>query len=92
MSASSRSPKLLEYLLEHDFLPQNEGAWFDRADADRIIRVVDEHGGGETYLIALTPRGVCLYKDYFSPGTPRGVIIAAIEAVLAAGQPPQDGP
>jgi hypothetical protein len=91
MSASSRPPKLLDYLMEHDFLPQNEGAWFDRATADRIIRVVDEHGE-ETYLIALTPRGACLYKDYFSPGTPHGVIIAAIEAALTLGQPPQDEP
>jgi hypothetical protein len=90
MSASSRPPKLLDYLMEHDFLPQNEGAWFDRATADRIIRVVDEHGE-ETYLIALTPRGACLYKDYFSPGTPHGVIIAAIEAALILGQPSQDG-
>lgn len=91
MSTSSRRPTLLEYLLEHDFLPQNEGAWFDRAAADRIIRVVDEHGE-ETCLIALAPAGVCLFKDYFSPGTPPGVIIAAIEAAIASGQPPQDGP
>ena len=35
MSASSRPPTLLDYLLELDFLPQNEGAWFDRATAGR---------------------------------------------------------
>jgi hypothetical protein len=69
MSASSRPPTLLDYLLELDFLPQNEGAWFDRATAGRIIRVVDLDGE-ETYLIALTLSGRLPLQGLLQPQHP----------------------
>lgn len=83
-------PTLLEYLIEHDFLPRSEGAWFDRETSGHLVRVVYERDG-DCEVIALTPRGVCLYKAMFGRGTPPAVIIVATEAVLA--EPPvEHGP
>lgn len=86
MSRTDRPPALPEYLIERDFLPQAEGAWFDRAAERVVIRVVCEPGE-ETQLIALGPHSACLYKAMFYVGTPDAVIIAAVEAALALGQP-----
>jgi hypothetical protein len=81
-----RPPTLPEYLIDQDFLPQSEGAWFDRATGHAIIRVVcgpEE----ETQLIALAPHGASLYKAMFYAGTPDAVIIAAVEAALTLSRP-----
>ena len=86
MSSNSSYLVLLDYLLEHDFLPQSEGEWFDRRDGARIVRVVCD-AEEEAQLIALTPRGVCLYKAMFTMGTPNAVIIAAIDTALAQPEP-----
>ncbi|MGO8896274.1 MAG: hypothetical protein ACLP8X_34300 [Streptosporangiaceae bacterium] len=32
--SSSRPPTLLEYLIEHDFVPAAEGTWFDHDTGD----------------------------------------------------------
>ena len=77
----SRPPTVLEYLIEEDFLPQREGAWFDRHAGQAVIRVVCEPGA-EAELICLAPAGVCQYEIAFSPGTPHAVIIAAVKAAL----------
>lgn len=76
---------MLDYLMELGFMPQDEGAWFDRREGSRITRVVWD-GEEETQVIALTSRGVCLYKAMFSPGAPEPVITAVIEAALAQAQ------
>jgi hypothetical protein len=89
MDSSSRF-QMLQYLMEQDFMPQDEGAWFDRREGNRITRVVWD-GEEESQVIALTPRGVCLYKAMFSPGTPDSVITAVIEAALAEAQSAQAG-
>lgn len=84
---------MLDYLMELDFMPQDEGAWFDRRGGSRITRVVWD-GEEETQVIALTLRGVGLYKAVLSPGTPEPVITAVIEAALAQAQAaaPGEGP
>jgi hypothetical protein len=87
MTSSRRPVTLLEYLLEADFLPQNEGAWFDRRAGDQVVRVVCGPGG-ENQLIALTPRGARLYQAAFSPGTPLPVITAAADAAVALARSP----
>jgi hypothetical protein len=90
--SSRRSPTLLEYLTEHDFVPVAEGTWFDRDTGDGIIRVVYQPGE-ETQLISLTSAIGCRFKVMFYAGTPDAVIIAAVRAALripphAATQPP----
>lgn len=89
MDTGSRLP-MPQYLLEHDFMPHREGAWFDRREGNRITRVVWD-GEEDSQVIALTSRGVCLYKALFSPGTPEPVIIAVIEAALGHAQAAQAG-
>ena len=88
-SSSRRSPALLEYLIEHDFVPVAEGTWFDHHTGNAIIRVVCEPGE-PTGLICLAPSSACLYQAAFSLGTPDAVIIAAAEAALSP-PPPQAG-
>ena len=93
MSGMSRPPAVLEYLIEQGFLPQQEGAWFDRRIGQAVIRVVCEPGV-ETVLICLAPAGVCQYKIAFSPGTSHAVTIAAAKAALTPPGPsarPQRG-
>ena len=80
-SSNRRLPTLLEYLIEHDFVPQAEGTWFDHDTGDGIIRVVCEPGE-ETQLISLSPAAGCRYKAMFYAGTPDAVIIAAVRAAL----------
>jgi hypothetical protein len=77
----SRPPTVLEYLIEQDFVPQQEGAWFDRHIGQAVIRVVYQPGE-ETELICLAPAGVGQYKIAFAPGTPHAVTIAAVKAAL----------
>ena len=80
-SSNRRPPTLLEYLIEHDFVPQAEGTWFDHDTGDGIIRVVHQPGE-ETQLISLSPAVGCRYKAMFYAGTPDAVIIAAARAAL----------
>jgi hypothetical protein len=96
MSSNRRRPTLLEYLIEHDFRPQAEGAWFDHHTVDGTTRVVHEPGE-ETQLISLTPAIGCRFKVMFYAGTPDAVIIAAVRAALrlppdAVPQPPRAAP
>ena len=60
-SAMSRSQTILEYLIEQAFVPQQEGAWYDRHIGQAVIRVVCQPSE-ETELICLAPPGVCQYK------------------------------
>ena len=95
-SSNRRPPTLLEYLIEHDFVPQAEGTWFDHDTEDGIIRVVHQPGE-ETQLISLSPAVGCRYKAMFYVGTPDAVIIAAVRAALrlppdAGTQPPRAAP
>jgi len=83
----SRPPTVLEYLIEQGFLPQREGAWFDRHVGPAVIRVVCRPGE-ETELICLGPVGVCQYRIAFSPGTPHAVTIAAVKAALTPSARP----
>jgi hypothetical protein len=93
-SSSQRPPALLHYLQEQNFLPRAERGWldpvertwYDRDAGSMVIRVVCAPGD-ECRVIALAPRGVCLYQALFSPGTPHSVIIATIEAALAQAGP-----
>ena len=78
-SSNRRPPTLLEYLIEHDFVPQAEGTWFDHDTGDGVIRVVHQPGE-ETQLISLSPAVGCRYKAMFYAGTPDAVIIAAVRA------------
>lgn len=87
-SSNRRPPTLLEYLIDHDFVPQAEGTWFDHDTGDGIIRVVCEPGE-ETQLISLSPAVGCRYKAMFYVGTPDAVIIAAVRAALRL--PPDAG-
>ena len=96
MSSNRRPPTLLEYLIEHDFVPQAEGTWFDHRTRDGIIRVVCQPGE-EAQLISLTPAIVCRFKVMFYVGTPDTVIIAAVRAALrlppdAGSQPSRPAP
>jgi hypothetical protein len=92
MSSKSRPPTVLEYLIEQDFAPQSEGAWFDRDTGQgTIIRVVCD-AAAETQLISLTPRCVCRYTIVFSPGAPDAVIIAALKATLLDATQPASRP
>ncbi len=43
-SSNRRPPTLLEYLIEHHFVPQAEDTWFDHDTDDGIIRVVHQPG------------------------------------------------
>jgi hypothetical protein len=87
MTSTSRPPTLLEHLIEHDFTPVAEGAWFDHDTGEHIIRVVHQPRE-ETQLIALAPHGACLYQASFDGETPDAVITAAVEAALSE-PPPQ---
>ena len=94
--SSSRPPTLLEYLIEHDFVPAAEGTWFDYDTGDGIIRVVYQPGE-ETQLISLTSAIGCRFKVMFYVGTPDAVIIVAVRAALrlpadAGTQPPRPAP
>jgi len=80
---SRRQPMLLDYLMEHDFLPQDEGAWFDRDTGHGTIRLTCP-AGDDTELIVLTPAGACQYTARFGMNTPSAVIIAALQAAGAA--------
>ena len=89
MTTSSQPTALGQYLARHGFAP-NPGntAWLDRDTGQQVIRVLLEPGE-TTWLYSLDPRGGCLYEARFSPGTPHGVITAAIDAALS---PPRPGP
>jgi hypothetical protein len=82
-STSHRPPTLLDYLLEHDFLPQDEGAWFDHDTRHGIIRLACP-AGDDSELIVLTPAGACQYTVRFGMNTPSAVIIAALQAAESA--------
>ena len=88
MSGNRRPPTLLEYLIEHDFVPVAEGTWFDHRTGDGIIRVVHQPGE-EAQLISLTPAIACRVKVMFHAGTPDAVVIAAVRAALSL--PPDAG-
>jgi hypothetical protein len=92
MTSSSRQlPELDRYLARHGFAPHpGNSTWLDRDTGQQIIRILHEPGG-QTLLICLTPRSVCLYEAVFSPGTPDAVIIAALEAALSPPPPKTAG-
>ena len=92
MTSVSQSTDLGQYLERRGFTP-NPGnpTWLDRATGHAVIRIVCQPGE-ETQLIALTPRGACLYKAMFYAGTPDAVINAAVEAALTLAQPEPAAP
>ena len=84
MSSTRHRPlTLLDYLMEHDFLPQDEGAWFDHDTGHGTIRLASP-AGDDTELIVLTPAGACQYTVRFGMNTPSTVIIAAVQAARSA--------
>ena len=66
-------------------------AWRKEQDTEKQAAGVVREPGEQTELISLIPRGVCLYKAAFSPGTPDIVIIAAVEAALTRPAPARPG-
>jgi len=84
MTGTSDQPTtLLDYLMEHDFLPQDEGAWFDHPTGHGTIRLAYAENN-DTELIALTPAGACRFTVRFDMNTPSAVIIAALTAAEPA--------
>ena len=89
MTSSSRAAGLSQYLARHGFAPSPVNpAWLDHDAGHQVIRVLHEPGD-TTFLYCLDPHQGCLYEARFSPGTPDGVITAAIGAALS---PPRPGP
>ena len=83
MTSSSQPAALGRYLARHGFAPSSANpAWLDLDTGHQVIRVLHEPGE-TTFLYCLDPHQGCLYEARFSPGTPDGVITAAIGAALS---------
>lgn len=87
MTGISQPAALGRYLARHGFAPSSANpAWLDLDTGHQVVRVL--HEPGETaFLYCLDPHQGCLYEARFSPGTPDGVITAAIGAALTPPGP-----